>query len=87
MRTIALAVLALSASPAVAQQTQDAKPGTVKEKKICRSDTGTGSIMAKKTCHTKAEWDQLAQAATKNLDRTRDDDQARQQIGSSLGGN
>jgi len=83
MRIIVLAVLALSASPAVAQQSQDAKTGAVKEKKICRSDTGTGSIMAKKTCHTKAEWDQLAQAAAKDLDRTRDDDQTRQQIGAS----
>ena len=85
MLIIALAVLALSASPAVAQQTQDAKAEAVKEKKICRSDTGTGSIMSKKTCHTKAEWEQLAQAAAKDMDRTRDDDQARQQIGAAYG--
>ncbi len=30
-----------------------------KEKKICRADVNTGSIMPKRTCHTKPEWDAI----------------------------
>lgn len=52
--TIALA--ALLTSPALAGQQQEKDPKPPKEKKICRSDTPTGSFIAKRTCHTAAEW-------------------------------
>ncbi|WP_206240042.1 hypothetical protein [Novosphingobium terrae] len=39
-----------------------AKPA-VKEKKICRQDDDTGSIVPKRTCHTKAEWAAIEAAA------------------------
>jgi hypothetical protein len=44
-----------TASPA---QEAGPAPATepVKEKKICRAMTPTGSIMAKRKCMTKAEW-------------------------------
>ncbi|THD36007.1 MAG: hypothetical protein E7773_08670 [Sphingomonas sp.] len=44
------------AAPAVAGDSPDsAKPA--KEKKICRRETVTGSIVPfKTTCHTKSEW-------------------------------
>lgn len=54
-----LALLALAA-PAAAQ---DAAPKP--EKKICRAVQSTGSIMSKRDCRTKAEWDTLAKANEK----------------------
>lgn len=75
---VPLAVLALAAAaPASAQDDANAprpaeKP--VKEKKICKSETGTGSIMPKRTCRTKAEWDELTEQSKANLDRTRNRD-------------
>ena len=48
-------------------------PKPPKEKKVCRSEAVTGSIMARSTCHTKAEWAEIdsanAQNARQMLDR------------------
>jgi hypothetical protein len=46
----------LAPSQAVAQS--PAKP--VKEKKICRSQMDTGSILPKTICHTQAEWNEVS---------------------------
>lgn len=50
----------LAAGTASASPAQEAAPAPaaepVKEKKICRAMTPTGSIMAKRKCMTKAEW-------------------------------
>jgi hypothetical protein len=84
---IVAAVQAPTATP-VAETAAAAAAAAQADKKICRRDnTGTGSIMAKRVCHTKSEWDQLSQRASSKLDQTRDEDQARQQIGTSLSGN
>lgn len=77
-RTIAaLAPLVLFAGTALqAQSTSSdaaaAKPA-VKEKKICRTEDDTGSIVPKRTCHTKAEWDAInaEQANQVNTDALR----------------
>lgn len=53
----------------------------VQEKKICRREVATGSVMAKMTCRTKAEWSQLAEQARKDLDRTRDMERSRSIVG------
>lgn len=64
-RTIAaIAPLVLFAGTALQAQnapsdTASPKPA-VKEKKICHTDGDTGSIVPKRTCHTKAEWDAIA---------------------------
>ncbi|WP_375382097.1 hypothetical protein [uncultured Sphingomonas sp.] len=51
--TLALTLAALCmASPVVAKDKKPVDPN----KKICRTDTNTGSIMPKSTCHTAAEW-------------------------------
>ena len=57
-------------------------PGTpapvapVKEKKICRSEVPVGSIMAKRTCLTKAQWAALdgrrGEQAEKAIDYVRE---------------
>lgn len=51
----------LIVSPAAAQETSTSTPAPqpVPEKKICRTITPTGSIMGKRFCLTKAEWQKL----------------------------
>ncbi len=75
---VAACVAAATIAPAAAQETQGtaaAKPA--KEKKICRRDTATGSIMAKKTCRTQAEWDAITEQGRSDLDRVRAQDRSR----------
>ena len=60
------AMLALVAAPApLAAQSAptpasavSAKPDPM-QKRVCRSDTATGSHFSKRTCHTKAEWAEI----------------------------
>ena len=59
-----------------------AKP--VKEKKVCRSDVSTGSIMPKTTCKTQSEWDALGAANRGAREQMTD---IRQTDQSSLSGN
>jgi hypothetical protein len=59
MRTMITCVLATAvlAMPALAGQREGEKgKNPPKEKKICRSEQVTGSIMPKRTCHTAQEW-------------------------------
>jgi len=49
----------LIVSPAAAQETSTPVPPPVPEKKICRTITPTGSIMGKRFCLTKTEWQKL----------------------------
>jgi predicted secreted protein len=62
------AVLAVAVSaPALAKDDGDKAP--VKEKKICRTEKVTGSLVAKRRiCMTKAEWDKLAMETKKDLE-------------------
>jgi len=62
-----VSLAALSAAPALAE---DGK--APKEKKICRAETGTGTILRKRTCHTKAEWAQIEQSRSNNAQRLLD---------------
>lgn len=50
---LAAAMLLAAAVPAQAQTGNAAADGG---KRICRSAVATGTIMAHRTCHTKAEW-------------------------------
>jgi hypothetical protein len=56
------------AAPAVAGDSPDAaKPA--KEKKICRRETVTGSIVPyKTTCHTKSEWASIDSQNAQSVD-------------------
>lgn len=60
MLTAILLATALQAAPAQPAAAPD-KPKA--EKKICRRDVATGSIMAMRTCRTQAEWSQVDAAA------------------------
>lgn len=69
MRLIAsflLSVLSLAASPAMAQDTPAPTPAP--EKKICRTIIPTGSIMGKRFCLTKAEWQRLNEINADNAE-------------------
>jgi hypothetical protein len=66
---LAVALAAGLSAPAIAgddNSDQDAP----KEKKICRTETVTGSLISKRRiCMTKAEWDRYEQANREQLDR------------------
>jgi hypothetical protein len=59
-KLMTLAALCTFSTALYAQAT--AAPATdkpAKEKKICRQEDQTGSIMMHRTCHTKEEWAQI----------------------------
>lgn len=58
IRSLVLLGLLLSA-PAIAQDEAGKTEKPAKEKQICRREASTGSMFEKRTCHTKAEWDQI----------------------------
>ncbi|MGZ2411962.1 hypothetical protein ACUXST_001383 [Sphingomonas sp. F9_3S_D5_B_2] len=71
MFRLTLGCTLLLAVPAAAQSTASAPaaPATqqpippAKEKKVCKVDTSTGSIMPKRSCKTVSEWNAIAGAA------------------------
>ncbi|MDQ0249314.1 Spy/CpxP family protein refolding chaperone [Sphingomonas kyeonggiensis] len=72
MRFVTFAALLALSAPALAQQTDTAPApaSPVKEKKICRALDVTGSIMSKRTCHTREEWRQIDDSNGDNAQRT-----------------
>jgi len=85
MRIRTLSLLALIATvlapPAAGEEGNSEKPAA--EKKICRKAPRTGSIMARRVCHTQAEWDELAAKGQSDLDRARAMERSRSMVGSS----
>lgn len=72
-----LVAIALMLGPvAVGAQTPDpsGKPAEkpVKEKKVCRSLTPTGSIMATRVCNTAAAWQKFDGITAEGAQQTRD---------------
>jgi predicted secreted protein len=66
--TAGLAIGLASAAFAADDTNADATP--VKEKKICRTETVTGSLVTKRRiCLTKAEWDKLAEQTKQEMDK------------------
>ncbi|WP_206245018.1 hypothetical protein [Novosphingobium terrae] len=59
------AVQAQDAKPAASDAAATAAP--VKEKRTCRLDDDTSSIVAKRICHTKAEWAAIEAEQNKSL--------------------
>ncbi len=66
--TMFIAGLAMQAAPAAIAT----KPVADPDKKICRSETTTGSIMGHRVCHTRAEWAAMSKAESGNRDTFRD---------------
>lgn len=70
IRKFCIAVLlAAVAAPVAATAPDTDKPS--EEKMICKREIATGSIMARRTCHTKAEWQALEAKGKADLDRVR----------------
>jgi hypothetical protein len=61
------ALFAQAATPATAPAAAAEKPA--KEKKMCRREEETGSIMPTRICHTKEEWVQIDDANQKAADQ------------------
>ena len=85
MLRFACAVAILSAAMSGPVMANDDPAGAAdpakKEKKICKNDAKTGSIMPKRVCRTKAEWDQLSEQGKADLDRVRDMERSRSAVG------
>ncbi len=66
-----LTLIAMATTAVSAQEAAPAKPPA--EKKICRADAETGSILAHRRCHTRAEWAEInresSQRNAKEVDR------------------
>ena len=79
-------LLAVPGSPAVAKDeatTEESKPDP--NKVLCRREVPTGSVMAKKVCRTRAQWDAIAQASQEDLNRTRDMERSRSTVAGNRG--
>jgi len=55
----------LLSTAAHAESTASPSAEPVKEKKICRSQPKTGSFIAKRICHTRAEWKAIEDAQSR----------------------
>jgi hypothetical protein len=65
----AVAAFAVAAPAMAADKEQKDDKDAPKEKKICRNEMVTGSLIAKRRiCKTQAEWDQLARDTKYSLD-------------------
>jgi hypothetical protein len=76
LRLIVTAATALAlAAPAAAQESPnptDTSAPAAKEKKICKRQIATGSIMSRPICHTKAEWAAISARNQADGDHLRD---------------
>lgn len=73
VRVFLTAALAMTGTVAFAQDAVSPAPAEqVKEKKICRAETATGSIMAKRVCRTKTEWAKFNEQNEKQNENFRD---------------
>ena len=71
MKKVALVVLlAVSAWPGLAKDPEAQTPAP--EKKICKDEPGTGSILPKRVCRTKAEWQAITRQSREEISRSRD---------------
>jgi len=66
MRKLMTLAVLCTLSTALYAEAAPATEKPVKEKKICRQEDVTGSIMMQRTCHTKEEWAQIDAANARN---------------------
>lgn len=69
MPLLFFAVSLLAASPEASAAAP--APAPAKEKMICRDDPETGSLIPKRICHTKAQWQEIYKAGQQNVDTIR----------------
>jgi hypothetical protein len=74
----------LAAAPAVSYAAASDKASSDKpdtEKKICKRETTTGSIMSRRICHTRAEWEAMTAQSKSDLQKVRNIELTHQQVG------
>jgi hypothetical protein len=76
-----LATCILVQPPVLAMQAAPAK--AVEEKKVCKTEIVTGSVMTKRVCHTKEEWAQIEGRSRSDLDRARDTNRSKSLVNGS----
>ena len=65
----------VAGDPAVPPQPA-ANVGVAADKKVCKREIATGSVMPKRTCKTQAEWDAITAASTDSLDKRLNNDRS-----------
>lgn len=69
LKVLMAATLAFAVSAPVLAADDSDTQNAPKEKKICRTETVTGSLVSKRRiCMTRQEWDKLAADTRKNID-------------------
>ena len=68
---ILLLTMALLASAADPASPTPATSSPVTEKRVCRDEPETGSLISKKICHTKAEWREIYTSGQTGVDAFR----------------
>jgi len=92
LRKVASASLFVAAA-VVFSGTASAGPNTVAaqaqsgnsdaQRKVCKRDVDTGSIMPKRICKTQAEWNAITSRGQLNVDQMRDQMKSRDMVGGS----
>lgn len=77
----AVAPAAAIAAPVDAPASRDASDDG--DRQICRRVIATGTVMPRRVCHTKAEWDALAAQGQSDARRAADQDRSRSMVGPS----
>lgn len=71
LSTMVMGVLAFAVSAGAAAQKPEPAPSPAKEKKVCRSESVTGSMMPHRTCRTVSEWKQQDEANSAGVEAFR----------------
>jgi hypothetical protein len=77
--SFAPAALAAEASGATARTVEPAEQDG--DRMICRRTVPTGSVMARRECRSKAEWDAITARSQSDVRRTADQDRSRSIVG------
>ena len=56
------------------------------DKKICKREIATGSVMPKRTCKTQAEWEAITAASKDSLDKRLNNDRSAGTAGAARAG-
>ena len=70
----------VAGDPAVPAQPA-ANVGVAADKKICKREIATGSVMPKRTCKTQAEWEAITAASKDSLDRRANNERSAGAVG------
>ncbi len=73
---VAALLASVALTPAMAKDNDKDAP-VAADKKVCKRDVKTGSIMPRPVCRTRAEWDDMTARSQADKDRINDMDRSR----------